>query len=336
MLSLTSIQKYLPKITAKLSLGADKFPFRLSVQHDFSSRMYNPFWESTQQGPVPKSFHGHGSCHRGELCIGLSTNADFELKVTSTRTLSRFCTLSLGIQHISSKGLTWLIRVTRGETSFAVPILLTLESSANYWVKALYVSLWTILVDMSLHDWIHIGDDVPKIIDPTFSCLLEGTKNREQAMKEQLLMVKSAAYKRQIEISTDHGGLVILNAIYEDIEGDALDVTTALQSWVVDSHLTLNAGSKKALLGFYDVRPLYRKRTLSGERSWWRQFQQVVKLILPPSYLTDSGIACKKDGPNLTVRYRTSAGVFEMSIRDDSALHLPTTDALRLGGIHVQ
>jgi hypothetical protein len=112
MLSLTSLQKNLPKITMKCSLGADTYPFRISIQHDLSSTgLYHHPWTSTttSRKTSPKSFYNHGKNHWGELSLGLSTTADVELRLISTRTLSRFCNLSLGLQHSSSKGLTWLI-----------------------------------------------------------------------------------------------------------------------------------------------------------------------------------------------------------------------------------
>jgi hypothetical protein len=335
MLSLTSLQKNLPKITMKCSLGADTYPFRISIQHDLSSSgLYHHPWTrtTTLRKTSPKSFYNHGKSHRGELSLGLSTTADVELRLTSTRTLSRFCNLSLGLQHTSSKGLTWLIKVSRGETSFTVPIILTLTSSANYWIKALCVSLWTVLLDMSIQDWVHHHDDghLPSIIEPmyTYPPRQGSSKNRDQALKEQRLMVKAAASKREHEVSLfDKSGLVILKAVYEDPDGETLDVTTALQCWVVDSRLTLNSGSKKSLLGFYDVTPPHRKE--EDSRSWWQRVLQISPFVsLSPTRKVNNG-------PSLTIRYRTSDGVFELVIRDESALELPHPHALKLGGSNI-
>jgi len=349
MFSLSSIPRHnshqhpIPKINLKFSLGADTYPLRLSVQQELQqlwtqNYFYYPFsWIMSQTSTTcprnkdnkkknydydsKSSFQAYKKNQRGELSLGLSPTGDVELRLTSTHTLSRFCNLTMGLQHVSNKGFTWFIKVSRGETSFTLPILLTLTSSTQYWIKSAYVSLCTVLLDMSIQELIYTYKDSDSLV--TYDSYIKATKssikNKDQALKEQQLMAKVAASKRE------ESDLVILKATYEVRNGDSWDVTTALQYWVINSRIRLNSGSKKSLLGFYDLTPNTRK-----------DMNETNFLHRCLSYLGFSAVLRKVyDGPYLVIRYKAGGEVFELVIEDECALELPDPLALKLGGSNV-
>mmetsp|Transcript_11317 Transcript_11317/g.13673 ORF Transcript_11317/g.13673 Transcript_11317/m.13673 type:complete len:147 (-) Transcript_11317:59-499(-) len=125
-----------------------------------------------------------------------------------------------------------------------------------------------------------------------------------------------------------NGGLVILHASYKVDGGDELDTTIQLQFWTSRGTLELPPGSKKHLLGFYDVSTaITSDRNRAGEtetqKSWW-------------SFGADHTDSQEKvttkaethhNEPTLTVRYHFSGNEYEITIQDEEALILPNPKA---------
>lgn len=122
---------------------------------------------------------------------------------------------------------------------------------------------------------------------------------------------------------------MILSATYgvQHIPTKRMDVTTQLQFWVTsDSRLMLPEGSKCHMMGFYDVAGVFDETEdeeeegyeWNGWRNWW----------------TGEAVGAetrKKDLPTLKVRYKMGNGTYEVKIKDDEGLVLPSPQALLIG-----
>jgi hypothetical protein len=147
-------------------------------------------------------------------------------------------------------------------------------------------------------------------------------------------MSKSAEAKMRKEELKDNG-LVILMAKYEVNGGDSIDVTIALQFWVMNSSLHLPSMSKSNMLGFYDVR---RETAVKMESGFWQAWREV---LVERFVRRNTGIVQTQkqedttSTPTLTVRYRHDGSVYEITILDDEELSLPSRNAMKLGGAYV-
>jgi len=315
ILTLTTVPKdpSVPKCTAKLNLGAESFPLKLSAEHKFS----------------PK--------HSGRASYGWGSSG-FELMLMSTRALSGYSSFSIGVRHGTDRGLSWLLRIRRGDISFSVPILVSSVNSPGYSFKVVYLSLLSHLIDESIGELIEEGRQElmgekedsaseKKAALQKEESLMEQNKARRDAQQQAQLMEMPASKKRETE--KERRGLVIVRGTYSAEGGETLDVTTQLQFWVVDSKLRLPSTSKSNMLGFYDVR---RNKSLSGVSiaSTAVGWKSIVERFWPGLI----ELPAQKEGPlpNLKVRYSFQGGTYEVSIADDEELALPSAEALRLGG----
>ena len=303
LLQFTSLQTK-PRYTAKLNIGVDPFPFRLAADHDFSKT------------------------HSGKLSYGWGPKG-IELSGIMTRVLSKYAKFSVGIKHVATKGLTWLLKIERGQLTFSVPVSISSITSPGYHFKCMYMTFLSLLIDEAIGDWVFgmilkEDDDVKENKDALRReevHLAEMNKARTDAQHQCALMKGPANQKREAE--EKKGGLVILSATYEVEEGDSLDVSTQLQFWVSNSStLVLPATSFCNLLGFYDIRQSLPKDELKTvATSGWRRAL---------SRFTPSDI----DGgpvPTLTIRYKHSGAVYEICVPDEDPLSLPSALALKLG-----
>ena len=97
--------------------------------------------------------------------------------------------------------------------------------------------------------------------------LIDREKMKRDALLQRQLMLNAAEKKRKQEEEKEadgRGGLVIIKAIYRVEGGDTIDVTTALQFWVINSSLQLPPITKRSMLGFYGVRPDVNDAPLKG------------------------------------------------------------------------
>ena len=71
-----------------------------------------------------------------------------------TRVLSKYAKFSVGIKHLGNKGLTWLLRVERGQLVFSVPVSISSITSPGYHFKCMYMTFLSLLIDEAIGDWV--------------------------------------------------------------------------------------------------------------------------------------------------------------------------------------
>lgn len=323
LLSFTTNYPDQPKYTAKFNIGMNYTPVELSMEKKFQSK--------NQQEDEDHSHIGKFTWAWGPRGI--------DLKAITSRHLSKYCILTLGLHHVSSKGLTWLFQLQRGSIKFSVPILITTIMSPSYAVKSGYMTMFLAMLDAS------IGDVVQKSVDKLTEksntpeskalkreeILLEREKVKRDAAQQIRLMEKPSELKKMQE--EKNNGLVILNAIYSVVGGDSIDVTTALMFWVVKGRLQLPSTTKSSMLGFYNVchdTPVDCEVTYFGA---WKQILEkfLNRVVRKNEYKQVEHVEI----PTLLIRYRFDGCLYEISIRDDEALSLPSEKAMKLGGSRV-
>jgi curved DNA-binding protein CbpA len=328
----TKAQKYWSKPakhTLKLNIGMSHTPIQITTEKKLSDN---------QSGAVSFGYGMMGS----------------DFKILSTRSISKFCKLSLGVHHVTATGLSTLFRIERGSMNLSVPILVSTRMSPAYAMKSLYVTLFMSLVDAMVgdivdEDYLNITQDVQGKDDTMMNkgtmassssfrshedMLMEREKMKRDRLQQIQLMSKSAEAKMRKEELKDNG-LVILMAKYEVNGGDSIDVTIALQFWVMNSSLHLPSMSKSNMLGFYDVR---RETAVKMESGFWQAWREV---LVERFVRRNTGIVQTQkqedttSTPTLTVRYRHDGSVYEITILDDEELSLPSRNAMKLGGAYV-
>ena len=312
LLQFTSLQTK-PRYTAKLNIGIDNFPLRLSADHDFSKT------------------------HSGQLSYGWGPKG-VELSGIMTRVLSKYSKFSVGIKHVAAKGLTWLLRIQRGQMTFSIPISISSMTSPGYHFKCMYMTFLSLLIDEAIGDFVSemtssfIVEDDDDTKDNKDALrreeahLAEMNKARADAHQQVALMKGPAEMKREAEEKKD--GLVVLRAIYEVEGGESLDVSNQLQFWVANSRLVLPATAFSNLLGFYDIRQSVpeSKEDANASSGWRRAVSKFTfGLFDCPSDIRREPV------PTLTVRYKYSGSVYEIRVADEDPLSLPSPLALKLG-----
>jgi curved DNA-binding protein CbpA len=326
------------KYTAKLNVGMNYTPIQFIAEHSF-------------QGDEQ---------HKGIFTIGFGMKG-FDLQAILSRYISKYCKLSLGLHHVSSKGLTWLFQLQRDTLQFTVPIFISSSLSPAYAMKTMYTGLFLGLLDASIGDYINSDnilyklrksriqekdrsdETVVKALDMQREELMfEHEKMKRDAIRQIQLMKAPADIKRKREVETN--GLIILNATYSVTDGDSIDVTDCLMFWVVHSSLRLPSVPKSNMLGFYDVR---KQSNSSLESSG--DFHQSLNPMTTLQHLWKKYVLretahgepmkcdeCTTTVPTLYVRYRFKGSLFEIIINDDEELTLPSETAMRLGGANVK
>jgi hypothetical protein len=214
-------------------------------------------------------------------------------------------------------------------------VLITTVMSPAYAVKSMYMTLFLGMVDASLGDFVR--KEVNEAIVKTSTSenralrkeeiLLEREKIKRDALQQIDLMEKPADLKRKKE--EENGGLVILHATYEVLGGDSINVTTALMFWVVKGRLQLPSTTKSSMLGFYDVRHEVPLAIESGYfNACWKVWEK-----LRHGEREESNILVEI--PILKIRYRYEGNVYEVTIKDDEPLSLPSPKSMLLGGTGV-
>ena len=114
--------------------------------------------------------------------------------------------------------------------------------------------------------------------------------------------------------------------------GDELDATIQLQFWTSRGTLELPTGSKKHLLGFYDVTTAIasnsnssnKEKTMQNKTSWW---WSLLGANQSDEEKMSSRMKHHHNQPMLTVRYHFSGNEYEITVKDEEALHLPNPRA---------
>ncbi len=306
----------------KLNIGMNHTPLQVSATKELSE---------SQTGTVV--------CGFGPMGI--------DMRVLSTRIISKFCKLSLGVRHIAATGLSALFQLERSGVNLNVPILVSTSMSREYALKSIYVTLFMSLLDAVVGENLNENDLLRKTntnrmnidemqimtgkkisVQTHEDKLLEREKKRRDRLQQIQLMSRSASLKMEKEQSKEDG-LVILLARYEVSGGESIDVTVALQFWVMNSSLHLPSMTKSNMLGFYDVRP---EDNLQMDDSFWSRWSKIIKEYMNGMKNHQNRSAAI---PTLTVRYRYGKGVYEVTVLDHEELSIPSTSAMRLGGLYV-
>jgi len=256
--------------------------------------------------------------------------------------------LTLGVGHLASAGgLSTMFQIERGSLSFAVPVLVSTKMSPAYAMKTVYVTLFISLIDQVVgdivrQDYLNITDanlsssSPPSMEQPRTheDVLVEREKKKRDQLQQIELMRKSAEAKMKREEMKEDDGLVIIKAKYEVSGGDSIDVTVALQFWVINSSLHLPSMSKSSMLGFYDVR---HEVVTKLEGGFWQAWQ---KVLTERFFVRGTGLQSKEHEdmspiPTLTVRYRYGGKVHEITVYDHEELSLPSPNAMTLGGPYI-
>eukprot|EP00521_Asterionellopsis_glacialis_P010014 CAMPEP_0195289384 /NCGR_PEP_ID=MMETSP0707-20130614/5683_1 /TAXON_ID=33640 /ORGANISM="Asterionellopsis glacialis, Strain CCMP134" /LENGTH=649 /DNA_ID=CAMNT_0040349377 /DNA_START=109 /DNA_END=2058 /DNA_ORIENTATION=- len=320
LVSCTTLWQNYPQITAKVNLGVDSHPVKLSVKHQFGGNNDDDDSDQERDGVVSYAWGPTG----------------IEMKAVLNRVLSSYASFSIGLQHTTKKGLTWLLSLKRGDITFRVPIHVSTIASSAYSSKVLMLAFLSGLIDNAIAEVVHDATNsaIAKTVDlkskeqvKRESSLMSLDKSKQDAELQTQLMTNTAKACRELEQSKN--GLVILQATYwmNGIE-ESMDATTQLQFWVKDSCLKLPPTPKSHLLGFYSLVPT-RAISSTSESLWkiwnrrWssRAFRTSQQLQQRP----------EEDVPQLTVRYESKGGVYEVTIPDDQELILPQMGDMLLG-----
>lgn len=322
------------KLHGDFSVSTDN---RISLRTTYIQDMLPLFRLAFSLGPGDSSVTGStdlhfAELHKGKVSFGIGL-AGIHLKALVTRVLSKFAKFSIGVKLHSLEGLAWLFKLERGGVSFNVPI--TMCTSVDP-LLTIIVSSASILIDEIIGDLIKRSKLKIAPANRTeggysskSNHFAQHQKAIENAKIQIRLMEKQALNKRKIEEKKD--GLVILNAIYAVNNGDTLDVCTQLQFWVIDSKLNLPASSKKYMLGFYDVTGPIRLQQATKASTLGRQIYGVFDLFRTILISEPKSLNKVLPQPILTVRYMFHGSVYELSVKDDEALSLPSHVALKLG-----
>ena len=306
-----------PRYAAKITVGMGSHLLKLSANHKF------------------------GPGHSGMVSWAWGPSG-IELATSSTRAVARYAKFTIGLTHVTARGLTWLLRLKRGDFVLSVPIAVSSALRPGYGFDCAYMSFLSLLIDEAMRDLVSdaatrlfVDDDdndkgerkdAKAALKREEAQLAEMNRTRSDVRQQIDFMKKPAEEKRIRE--EKKGGLVILKAIYGADGGNELDVTVQLQFWVANSSLHLPSSSKRNLLGFYDVRGMLPEADVAFSRvSTWRGYLHRFSwgLIQPKQRKTEGRL------PKLTVRYKFSGGLYEITILDNESLFLPSPQALKLG-----
>jgi len=307
----TTLLANLPRFKLNLNIGLERFPIRMTVT-DTMDR------------------YGGEQDHRCSLSLALAPHA-IEVVADSNRKLSKDSGIGIGVRHNSFDGLTLTVQLSRGtDAVIKIPIKIASQSSISrdlaYPWKMAYTVLVAALLDLVIGDNVHDGrnaiwgaapkdnaEEKQKAPEADAAWLREQERLRKLAEQQLCFMRQGAELSRQKEELSN--GLIILNAIYY-VDGDEnscnlrrqLDVRNQIQFWVENSSLFLPGGSSKSnLMGFYC---LARNHSSTTDLSC-RQAQRLK--------------------PMLYIRYSHSNGIYEITIKDEEELSLPSANALRIG-----
>ena len=344
----------LPRLSAKLHVGT-QFPIECSIDQ---SNLFN----------CPHRFGRAAVAWSPILGYRLKGLITRNLSQIST---SQFTPkLGIGVEHSRVAGFKWLLSYQRPEgLHVRIPIFISRILLPGYWNKVIWVSALSYLVDETIGEWIghsspgmikmtantHMAISKKLVINQKEQQWLSSLKAKKNAERQLSMMVHVAKMKRKCEQASC--GLVIIQAVYSSetsLKKASLDVTQQVQFWVENSQLHLPACSKRELLGFYDLTG--RDHHTSDMLLTSKVNKKQPGTFPPPSdrlihrmnlWLSWLGFGgddtcpqmekedCTDDNAILTVRYKYKEQIFELSVKDDDELELPSTHATVLGPGHL-
>jgi len=248
--------------------------------------------------------------------------ASWQLGLVWTQTLQSAAIIGVGVQHASSRGITWILTWTHGDLTVRVPVIVS-SVAEPVWnpVLYLYMAFLSQAVQETVAHVLGLGSDgdaeQEKIKLQEQQDRLNRQKTREDAEQQQNLMKRQATSR--IAQEKEKGGLVVHRAVYWVNGGETLDVTIPLQFWVSESSLMLPESSKGELLGFCKVsREESKDKEEEGTGGgWWAGFWTVPK----------GKEASPGNTPKLTVKYNFGGQSYEITVQDYASLSLPSSRA---------
>jgi hypothetical protein len=243
---------------------------------------------------------------------------------------SQAATIGMGLRIVSTRGLEWVFSWNRGDASIRIPVIISRTLDSATLGQTLYLSLVSFLFQEALADiwgWTNPPETTTRALSETVA---DVQKRKEDAVLQRDLMLRQAKRKKRDEEEKE--GLVIHEAVYRVVGGDAWDATAQLQFWVTHSSLSLPAMPKHELLGFYDITAGRKKDDASKTslaESWWRGAWD--DLWDATATGSKSKPTLKKGPvPTLTVRYDFRGQQYQMTVKDHEALMLPNPLATKL------
>lgn len=331
-----------PQLNARLSIGT-QYPISCSIDQS----------------------HLFTSPHRsGRVALAWSPLRGCKLKAMTFRKLFRKCNsqsklaanLGIGVEHTGLMGFTWIIQYQRPEgLTVQIPIFVSSFLSPNYWNRALSVSLLSFVIDETIEESSSsspIAKSHTSSIHNSVSAKISVNEKERQwlhspeakhAAERQLSLIAPVAREKQYREELANG-LVILKATYslvysmpsEVCPNVSLDVTQQLMFWVNNSRLCLPPSSKCLLLGFYNLHSQHSEMSVFSPPRW---------KCMMIGWLAQLGFRerirhhqCHDDLSavvTLSVRYKYNGGVYDVTVKDDDALELPSSGALHLGSSKV-
>ena len=254
------------------------------------------------------------------VAIGQIRHGIWTLSGSFIQKIREKMTFGVAVSHNGSQGTMWILQWTNGDFSLNVPI--SFLDFQDMWASFALVGLTKLVQDavaMTLR--------LDKVA--TESLVLERkqaqekrTSARQEATNQQELMRRQARTRSNSE--KESNGLIIQSATCFLAESTnptvSLDVTIPLQFWVSDGMLELPVGSKKNLLGFFDIAANHdkaKKADLETESifstKWWSGFARKQKRVT----------RAKAMRPRLRVVYEFKGRRDEVLIDDEDKLVLP-------------
>mmetsp|Transcript_16204 Transcript_16204/g.46558 ORF Transcript_16204/g.46558 Transcript_16204/m.46558 type:complete len:572 (+) Transcript_16204:25-1740(+) len=297
-IGLITLVDRLPTLSLGINLGVNADLIRLSIENERASASVG--WRGFKRG---LTFDG-----------------------MVRRSVSNFAAFGIGVRAVAGRGVAWLFQLERSEFVMKIPVAICPRLDAGSTIVLMYITFLSGVIDGIVGDFIGsttvglfadkgaAGDNKSNSI-----ALFRMKKAKEDAERQRSLMERQAKSKRRRE--TERNGLVIDRAIYYIEGGDRLDVATQIQFWVTDSSLYLPPTPKSHLLGFYDVCSADKSKasqTKSSQLTSWKQIKE--------GFWTESKAAV----PILYIRYTHEGEAFEVSIRDEEELVLPSPSGVRV------
>lgn len=234
--------------------------------------------------------------------------------------------LHVALSYNASRGLLWIFSWSNGDFSLNVPI--SFLDFEDMWAAVALAGVTKVIQDAVA---LVLRLDQVAAESTVQQQKLQVDKEqaaRSEALGQQGLMKRQATTRMRLE--QEQQGLVIQSAIYflsssssEKDSRTTLDVTIPLQFWVSDSSLELPAGSKKNLLGFFDIlahriqEPKEQQDLPQVDsiwtRQWWTNFVRLPK----------QKARSKTARPMLEVVYEFRGNRNQIVVHDEEKLVLP-------------
>lgn len=256
----------------------------------------------------------------------------------------RSSSIGIGVRHNSQLGLSWLFTWIRGDVVIKIPIFILTNTDPLRYLCSCYLAFTSYLIQEVLADIWNLKPSDEELMKASLRSNLSDhrAKARDDAAKQKFLMQKQAESRRATEAKKS--GLVITKAVYYHSVlggggGEKWDVTTQLQFWTVKSSLDLPASSKQNLLGFYNVsqQPSSIGSSPFGNKTnggpWWHVWKHLNTAIGNDTRKTKSSSRLDRKipkGPLLSVQYDYNGESFEITIKDEDPLSLPSNKARKI------